>query len=1627
MKDHLMNCMYRTVVGYVALNAVLWLPGRSTAQASSYEGGTIRRGALEADFSSRGVMREVRYQGAPLFGQHGGGVSTSGHGSERWSPWVAQSSEYRGDVTVTLEEDGSSAVVTVRGTLSPRDIDGISTYELRTTLTDGRIQQSARITTSVEGLWHTFGSAYLLDPDRLAWSCYRGDDQPWRVITDTRGDRNLIPPSRASSELELVSADYRLRFQFEGVKTAFFDDRDRGVRDFKLEFGMPQQAVTDERGDTRYEAYFEVTIEVRQNETGETPLEIPRRDVVPEDTALLILDKRPLDAPATRRHYSLDGEWRIQPVGGGSDFPKDVFSYPPPAGVWTPVTVPHPRYPTDGWDGPAHAAWFHVQFMPPESLSRDHTVVLHFEEISYWSVFYLNGQKVGEHFGGYVPVRIDITRHLRPGAPNTLEIFVGDNTAALDPAKFPDGAPPNTRWNNMTVPDSLIAPVYWSHRGILQSVQLEAVPHLHVDDVFVKTSVREGRLEVETTVANQTEEIQIVQIRQQVLDDGAVMKELPAVDLTVPPKGTAVAVQSIDWADARLWDVGQPYLYHVETVLEHAGTTLDALRTRFGFREFWIEGPDFILNGKPIRLREAATHAYYHPGRVDWDARFAGDLKAGARAEIEAVQAANFNATRMVHRPHPRFFYDICDELGHLAISHMPFGFHRSQFQLDHPCLIPHSARMVSGLVRKERNHPSIVMWEVQNEGFPYGLEPDAYRMAEFYNQGVIEPIRRMDPTRPAKGGGDGDLMGRADVIDMHGGDWPGLDDIPLPNSNWQVLERSSTRCYGYAGGLRWRWDRSKPLYFGEGLYWMLENNKNRAARFIGEAVFDDPHLGDQWVRGQEQYLEVGQAVYWRIGLPVWRMLGELSGYCPWAVAPGFGTTLTMTNRPVINAAREMLMPERFFTKQLYRHFYARAPVHLDVCFINDARDRHLYRIQWQAEFDGAQIAGEAVDLALDPADTGWRTVAFTAPDTQEEGVLTLTVSMSRDGVIVYEEAFALRIYPHGREHAPEGLRIRLVDPVGDTASALDVLRIPYERVDTVADAITGRPDAVLIGQNAMNRDIALTLDLDEYVRDGGRVLILSQEQMKSYGPMARPDDDQRRTRSLVFPTAVQHPLLSGITAEELHFWNHPDWDQAHTVALHSRQKFTQGAVHAVLECDSLWFSPLQEVHFGNGLYIEASLDLVRKVEHEPVAAKFWSNLLDRLADWRAPDAAMLHVLRDAERVEQLRKLGIVSGVAESIVPAGILLVTDHSRMTVEEAGAIQQLLANGGTLWVHARADADVSTLQAITGLAIQTAPYTRDWRAREVRRTEAGRMQGPLTGISSVALYERNSVEDLWTVSGAEQIELATGGAVVEASVGAGRIVIDRIAWEAPTTLAHRQWAEHYVSALASALGVEIDPYRYAPRRQFNPADFATIDLRLVVNRAFRSEVAGDGRGWTDQGPGNDLRGMQAGRRVFHQVPFDIIDPDANQGRSCLVLHAQEHAPAGARMTEEIEVGAQVDALFFLHTAAWFTPRQHSDRPLIRYIITYDDNQVTTVEALGGQHIRDWWSPGDAELARGISLLLQSDTEPDAPARRRGLQMQEWINPHPERTIRSLRIESAESGAIPIVLAVTAWRKNP
>ncbi|MBR1609152.1 MAG: beta-galactosidase trimerization domain-containing protein, partial [Kiritimatiellae bacterium] len=189
--------------------------------------------------------------------------------------------------------------------------------------------------------------------------------------------------------------------------------------------------------------------------------------------------------------------------------------------------------------------------------------------------------------------------------------------------------------------------------------------------------------------------------------------------------------------------------------------------------------------------------------------------------------------------------------------------------------------------------------------------------------------------------------------------------------------------------------------------------------------------------------------------------------------------------------------------------------------------------------------------------------------------------------------------------------------------------------------------------------------------------------------------------------------------------------------------------------------------------------------------------------------------------------------------------------------------------------------------------------------------------------------------------------------------------------------------------------------------------VDLRAAANRSFVDSVAGDGKGgWTDQGE-NCLRNAPWGVTDCNGVPFDFIRPDQNEERACIVLKSA-HLPDLPDAVRGIEVGARVEALWFLHAGAWLEAMTDE---AFSYVVHYADGTTETAPMMPKTDFDDWW--------------VRSRGKPPATARcrvgwtnseKKGFYVLRWENPHPEKTVATIDVESAGTNVAPLVAAITA-----
>ncbi|MDR1630267.1 MAG: beta galactosidase jelly roll domain-containing protein [Oscillospiraceae bacterium] len=313
--------------------------------------------------------------------------------------------------------------------------------------------------------------------------------------------------------------------------------------------------------------------------------------------------------------------------------------------------------------------------LPAINEAEQKRFLLHFEGAANYAVVYLNGQKAGEHKGGYTPFSLDITELAREGE-NVIAVML-DSTERKEIPPFGN------------VID------YLCYGGIYREVWLEVVDETYIENVFIQTKdVLAGRklLEVDVTFNHKTRG----ELKYELLDGETVLKEH-----TCAFEGKTLKAK---WrvSGVSLWDLDNPKLYTLRVSFQN-----DSVCERFGFREARFTKTGFVLNGKTVKIRGLNRHqSYPYVGYA---------MPASAqKADADLLKyTLGCNLVRTAHYPDSKHFLDRCDEIGLLVFTEMPSWQFTGEGEWRRNAI-----ENVSRMVTRDRNHPSVILWGVRvNEG----------------------------------------------------------------------------------------------------------------------------------------------------------------------------------------------------------------------------------------------------------------------------------------------------------------------------------------------------------------------------------------------------------------------------------------------------------------------------------------------------------------------------------------------------------------------------------------------------------------------------------------------------------------------------------------------------------------------------------------------------------------------------------------------------------------------------------------------------------------------------------------------------------------------------------------------
>jgi hypothetical protein len=514
------------------------------------------------------------------------------------------------------------------------------------------------------------------------------------------------------------------------------------------------------------------------------------------------------------REVTPDNAWRSYPrpqlkrdrwlnLNGLWDYAIAKASAPQPARMDGQILVPYPvesklsrvaRKVT-----PDDRIWYRRSFTMPQDWAGDH-VMLNFGAVDFAATIWVNGAVVGSHKGGFATFGFDITDYLKPGQ-NELVVQVTDPTSAGTQPRGKQILDPSGIW-------------YTAVSGIWQTVWLEPVPKLHIEDVRATPDIDRGVVDVAVALsgwANDTDAVKLTASAGGKVIASTIIRANRRATLAIP--------------NARLWSPDDPYLYDLKAELvtvadpyagqeerdrkaydarftagedrtyaaaRIAGAPRDAVDTYFAMRKISIGPgrvagqPAMLLNNKPLFQNGTLDQGWWPDGL------YTPPSEEAMKSDLVFLKRAGFNMLRKHIKVEPaRYYYD-ADHLGMLIWQDMPSGGGEDQFVtgtsksqavLSSDAMADNQNEL-SAMVGDLRAFPSIVMWVVNNEGWG---QYDSATLARY--------VKGMDPSRlvDADSGWLDVAPGDSDVFDIHT-----YEDVP------NTPTRQSTRAIviGEYGGI---------------------------------------------------------------------------------------------------------------------------------------------------------------------------------------------------------------------------------------------------------------------------------------------------------------------------------------------------------------------------------------------------------------------------------------------------------------------------------------------------------------------------------------------------------------------------------------------------------------------------------------------------------------------------------------------------------------------------------------------------------------------------------------------------------------------------------------------------------
>ena len=1236
--------------------------------------------------------------------------------------------------------------------------------------------------------------------------------------------------------------------------------------------------------------------------------------------------------------------------------------------------------------------WYRREVTVPAELLRDHTAHLVLGGASFKSGVLVNGRSAGESLLCTLPLEFNVTGLLKPGK-NEIVIAATVREGLLD-------------LRNRVY----LAPSNGGELGVRGPVRLEFRPLTAIEDVFIKTSVKNREIELILTLRNsgteETEVIPEVRIRSD-RDWKQVNATFSGSPVRIAPGKSAVATIRKKWIAPILWSPVSPELYLADLSLRKGNRTIDRFCREFGFREFLIRGKDFLLNGKRIVLLRNST---LQGMRTQEYSPSAGLELMRTTHKVNSIrQHLGTNNQDMIYR---------ANRTGILMMPESAYSWKQRFPMAKAEFWLPGVLEYYKAWIRHFRNEPSVVIYNLTNETFWASRSPEDLAVMKK----IVETVRAEDPTRPLQGDGDNSWAGLLDIINIH---YPEGQSgtLRLKYTNSGILIPNDFDWLTPTGGKGWntefQWDR--PLFLGE--FGLGLSNDNYSS-----VVGDEYYTWTKWEEcemaerndGIPPHSEQNPFMEYLKKRIVHLRHAGAAGLNPWAGY--FPHVLKMTQAAPLDYHANAFSGER---------------LRREIAVFNDTNSEQSIDTIRYALYIGRDPVFRGERKIFLKSGRKWSgTLEIPLPETRTilKGRLIVRALWYRGRTEVELDRFEqeLNIIPKQDLSALRN-EIAILDPNG----SLNNLRAAWglkEAQGITGTTIPAGKKVLLVGRDAWSSE--QNSALDRFMENGGVVLLLPQKAWKPWR-VELPERDPLHAATLSWIGKRNHPALNGLDNSFFQYWRNDN-----VLSMETFYRPVQGGALSLLNCGGrfgLQWSPLLEIPIGKGAMIATTLELEKP---DPGAQLLLANLIRYGWERKAKERVSLNLLAGKNRaLKEAIELSCVQH-SEGIGKQGPILMDASALGNPRE---LRSVLRAGRTLWIHGITPDTIGKLKGLLpdGVSLENAP-------KGILAPE-GITADPLTdGITAfdLAWYRRSwmtnkSLFENATPTGkpgswilksryyaGEAVKLTTPAFLMKVPVEGGTILLDTLEWEK----ALGKEPQKALRVLSTILGNLNCAFQFRPKVSYR---YGSVDLRPFANMGFMDSKRGDGvGGWTDDGR-SDMRfflinhagtgnGEENGMAVdeetfpelvrFQDVPFRLIDPKKNNGRSVLSFGSAKVPSIRMRETKAVPVHAKADLLWLLHATAWGGDQMKA----AEYEVTYEDGTRTTFPVVNFVNVGDWFHMqqySSCKIAWTGKNLISSSV---------GLFMAPWENPHPEKAIRELKIKAGLSDCAYVLVAITTATKE-